>query len=69
MEEELQSVGENMKHLEKSSTDALEREERLKEQILQVHINTNDPPQQPFFLCFAQCCVTTKHVLVFCISS
>ena len=26
-----------MKHLEKSSTDALEREERLKESILSLH--------------------------------
>ena len=48
MEEELQSVGENMKHLEKSSTDALEREERLKEQILQVHANTYDSLRTAF---------------------
>merc|ERR1711892_517851 len=36
VEEELQTVGDNMKHLEKSSSDALEREEMLKDKILQL---------------------------------
>ena len=34
VEEELQTVGENMKHLEKSSSNAFEREEKLKIKIL-----------------------------------
>ena len=34
VEEELQTVGENMKHLEKSSSNAFEREEKLKNKIL-----------------------------------
>jgi len=37
VEEELQKVGENMMYLEKSSSAALEREETLKERILQLH--------------------------------
>merc|ERR1712123_386464 len=36
VQEELQTVGDNMKHLEKSSSDALEREEMLKDKILQL---------------------------------
>ena len=36
IEEELQTVGENMKHLEKSASDALEREERLIDRIFQL---------------------------------
>ena len=36
VEEELESVGENMKVLEKSSEKALEREEKLKDKILQI---------------------------------
>lgn len=36
VEEELESVGENMKNLEKSSEKALEREEKLKDKILQL---------------------------------
>merc|ERR1712050_689260 len=35
-EGKLQTVGDNMKHLEKSSSDALEREEMLKDKILQL---------------------------------
>ena len=38
IEEELQTVGENMKHLEKSSSDALEREERLIDRISQLQL-------------------------------
>eukprot|EP00092_Neocalanus_flemingeri_P001204 GFUD01001283.1.p1 GENE.GFUD01001283.1~~GFUD01001283.1.p1 ORF type:complete len:286 (+),score=116.88 GFUD01001283.1:42-899(+) len=34
VEEDLQTVGENMKHLEKSSSNAFEREEKLKNKIL-----------------------------------
>merc|ERR1712139_8804 len=36
VEDELESVGENMKTLEKSSEKALEREEKLKDKILQL---------------------------------
>ncbi len=36
MEQELESVGENMKSLEKSAEKALEREEKLKDKILQL---------------------------------
>merc|ERR1739837_57468 len=36
IEEELQSVGENMKSLEKSAEKAVEREEKLKDKILQI---------------------------------
>lgn len=36
VEEELQTVGENMKLLEKSSSDAFEREEKLKTKILSI---------------------------------
>jgi hypothetical protein len=36
IEEELQTVGENMKQLEKSAEKAVEREEKLKDKILQI---------------------------------
>ena len=36
VEQELESVGENMKSLEKSAEKALEREEKLKDKILQL---------------------------------
>merc|ERR1711953_1049205 len=36
IEEELQIVGENMKQLEKSAEKAVEREEKLKDKILQI---------------------------------
>merc|ERR1739844_851121 len=36
IEEELQTVGENMKSLEKSAEKAVEREEKLKDKILQI---------------------------------
>merc|ERR1712179_568213 len=36
IEEELQMVGENMKQLEKSAEKAVEREEKLKDKILQI---------------------------------
>jgi hypothetical protein len=36
VEDELASVGENMKQLEKSAEEAVEREEKLKDRILQL---------------------------------
>merc|ERR1712135_13105 len=36
IEDELQTVGENMKQLEKSAEKAVEREEKLKDKILQI---------------------------------
>ena len=36
IEEELQTVGENMKNLEKSAEKAVEREEKLKEKIFSI---------------------------------
>ena len=60
IEEELQTVGENMKTLEMSAEKAVEREEKLKEKIFsiqnKVRLTIDKSSKSLTFLCSVQSC-------------